>query len=404
MDDPKPEILRAYIEAQQCWWCGKGGWKSLPQHTCKAHGISAAELRELAYMYKSEPVTSKELRDEMSQRTLARKDDWRGSLEVRSRPVRVHSTKGKDELRARTEVLREKYKDIRIEKTSRPHKCRICGTVIPKSTPRLCSEECRLTERHQAKPPEMGAKISATRKERIAAGLITFQPEAPKAHPCPICGTWIPRSVPATCSPECAKALTRQKTGKPHPCPVCGTILPTAKPITCSPECRKVIRQRTTLISAATRKRLSAENPDYRAELAATQSKVMKRLYAEGKLRPPIPRKPHPCPVCGTIVPKVHPTACSPECRRVLLQRAQAKACQNRTVKVPREDYPKVAGRYWSGESTTVIAAEYSVTPRFIRAIAKKCRTRGCPALMTMVWSRAVLIASVAGRVTYPCD
>lgn len=372
MDDPKPEILRAYIEAQQCWWCGKGGWKSLPNHTCKAHGISAAELRELAYMYKKEPVSSRELREEDRQRTLARKDDWRASLKVRSQTVPVLSTKHKDELRARTKVLREKYKDIRIEKTRRPHKCRICGKEIPRASPRLCSEECRSKERHQAMPPEARAKLGATRKERIAAGLISTEREAPKAHPCPICGKWIPRSVPATCSPECAKVLTRQKNGKPHPCPVCSIILPTSKPITCSPECRRIVRQRTALVSAATRKRLWAENPEYRAQLSATHSMAMKRLYAEGKRRPLIPRKPHPCPVCGTVVPKALPTACSPKCRRVLLQRAQAKACQNRTVKVPREDYPKVAGRYWAGESTTVIAGEYSVTPRFIRAIAKR--------------------------------
>ena len=220
--------------------------------------------------------------------------------------------------------------------------------------------------------PGARVKLSTTRKERIAAGLISTERESPKAHPCPICGKWIPRSVPATCSPECAKALTRQKNSKPHPCPVCGTILPTSKPITCSPECRKVVRQRTALVSAATRKRLSAENPEYRAQLSATRSKVIKRLYAEGKLRPSIPRKPHPCPICGTIVPKAKPTACSPECRHVLLQRAQAKACQNRTVKVPRGDYPKIAERYRSGESTTIIAAEYGVTPRFIRAIAKQ--------------------------------
>lgn len=372
MDDPKPEILRAYIEAQHCWWCGKGGWKSLPNHTCKAHGISAAELRELAYMYKREPVSSRELREEDRQRTLARKDDWRASLKGRSQPVPVLSTKRKDELRARTKVLREKYKDIRIEKTRRPHKCRICGKEIPRSSPRLCSEECRSKERHQAMPPEARAKLSATRKERIAAGLISTEREAPKAHPCPICGKWIPRSVPATCSPECAKALTRQKNGKPHPCPVCGTMVPTSSPITCSPECRKVIRQRTALVSAATRKRLSAENPEYRAESRRRASDRMKRLFAEGKGPTSNPPKPHPCPVCGTIVPKVHPTACSPECRHVLLQWAQVKAIQNRTVKVPRVDYPRIVGRCRLGERGSTVAAEYNVTPRFIRAIIKQ--------------------------------
>ncbi len=323
-------------------------------------------------MYKNEPVSSRELREEMRQRTLARKDDWRGSFKVGGQPVRVLSTKGKDVLRARSKVLREKYKDIRIEKTSRPHKCRICGKEIPQSSPRLCSEECRSKVRHQGLLPKARAKLSATRKERIAAGLISTEREAPKAHPCPICGEWIPRSVPATCSPECAKALTRQKNSKPHPCPACGTMVPTSSPITCSPECRKVIRQRTALVSAATMKRLSAENPEYQAKLSAIRSKARKMLYAEGKLRPPIPPKPHPCPVCETIVPKVHPTACSPECRRVLLQRAQTKAILHRAVKVPRQDYVKVAERYWSGELTTLIAAEYNVTPRFIRAIAKE--------------------------------
>ncbi|MBA7574434.1 hypothetical protein ES708_16240 [subsurface metagenome] len=280
LGDPTREELLECLKDGFCWWCQTGPWKMLAGHTSKAHGITAVEIRHLAFLFKHTSICSKECSTACSKRVQ----------NINLSPNFV-SVKG--------------------------HK-------------KVFSEAGRISE-----------------IKRLLAGSSNEQRLR-------------------------ASKINALKHSKPHPCPVCGRKVPTSFPITCSPECRKVIRQRTALISAATRKRLSAENPEYGAESRRRASDRMKRLFAEGKGPMPNPPKPHPCPVCGTIVPKAHPTACSTKCRRVLLQRAQAKATQHRAVKVPREDYAKVAERYWAGESATLIATEYSVTPRFIRAIAKE--------------------------------
>lgn len=256
LDDPTVEQLRECIRDGYCWWCDSGSWKMLAGHTSKAHGITAADLRRRAYLYKHSTICSPEHHYACTQR-----------------PQTIHPSPKLRRKAGGDYVMSERQK---IEATARL----------------------------------MAVSNDDQRRE--------------------------------------AGQKAADKTRKPHPCPVCETMVPTAFPITCSPECRSVIRQRTTLVSAATRKRLSAENPEYGAESRRRASDRMKRLFAEGKGPTPNPPKPHPCPVCETIVPKVHPTACSPECRRVLLQRAQAKAIQHRAVKVPRGDYPKIAERYWS--------------------------------------------------------
>jgi len=278
LSDPSVEVLRDCIKDGYCWWCDSSPWKMLAGHTSKAHGITATDLRRLAYLYKDTSICSPE-----------------HSYACTQRPQTLHPS---------------------------PKLVRKAGGT------------CALSERARKEHTER-LMAMATPEQRQRAGQ---------------------------------KAA--EKTRKPHHCPGCGTLLPTAHPITCSSKCRKIVRQRTALVSAATRKRLSEENPEYGMRLRRKLSEVFKKLYAEEKLR--VPRKPHPCPVCGTLIPKAHPIACSPGCLHVLLQRAQAKAIQHRAVKVPREDYPKIAERCWSSESTTVIAADYGVTPRFIRAIAKE--------------------------------
>jgi len=220
LDDPTVEQLRECIRDGYCWWCDSGPWKVLAGHTSKAHGITAAELRRLAYLYKDTSICSPEHRYACTQR-----------------PQTIH--------------LSPKF-------------------VRKAGVPRVLSERGRI---------EATARLIAVSNDdqRRKAGQ---------------------------------KAA--RKTRKPHPCPVCGTMLPTAHPITCSPECRKVVRQRTMG---------KANTPDVREKAAATFSKH----YAEGRFQISGGAKPHPCPVCSTLVPKARPIACSPECRHVLLQRAAAK-------------------------------------------------------------------------------
>ncbi len=43
--NPTLEILRECIKQGYCWWCGRGGWQSLAQHTAMVHHIYANDIR-----------------------------------------------------------------------------------------------------------------------------------------------------------------------------------------------------------------------------------------------------------------------------------------------------------------------------------------------------------------------
>jgi len=62
------EFYRNHIEAQTCPFCGKGPFKSLVQHTGKGHGVDKWELRDLAGLTSSDPISSPELRAQMAER------------------------------------------------------------------------------------------------------------------------------------------------------------------------------------------------------------------------------------------------------------------------------------------------------------------------------------------------
>lgn len=86
---------------------------------------------------------------------------------------------------------------------------------------------------------------------------------------------------------------------RPHPCPICDTIIPTSEPRTCGGECLREFKSRMA-------KRVHTGRmggPDERAKKTAI-------LLASNERR----RKPHPCPVCGGVVPTAQPLTCSREC------------------------------------------------------------------------------------------
>jgi len=257
--DPTKEELLECTRNQWCWWCDSGPWKSLSQHTSKAHGILASDIRELAHLFKHSVICSPEHSHASAIRFQHLLDTGQlkrmGGISV----PHVLSTVGRER---NSELGRKMLSDSRFidgakayhKDIQKSHPCPVCGKIIPLSRPLYCPDKC--VEVARSKPRGLNPKLSTTRKMLFATGrLIAKTTVPPKSHNCPICGTFIRRSQPLTCSRECAKALTIQKLARPHPCPVCGTIIPKAHPITCSPACRKVIRQRTALISAATRVR-----------------------------------------------------------------------------------------------------------------------------------------------------
>lgn len=259
---PSREEMREYIKDQWCWWCDSGPWKCLSAHTSKAHGILGADIREFAYLFKRAVICSPEHShaagvrfDKLEKMGLLRRPCGKSGV------THVLGTAGRDAVVAsskktvRSLAFRKGFAEYN-ERAKRPHPCPGCGKMMPSSKPVCCSKECTKKASRWRRGVGSNPALSKKRKHLYATGqLIPYNPMPPKPHNCPICGTLIKYSHPVTCSPECAKALTRLKNTKPHPCPVCGVIVPTSSPKTCSPACRKIIRQSTALISAATRVR-----------------------------------------------------------------------------------------------------------------------------------------------------
>ena len=136
-----PETIRAYIEQQQCWICGKGGWKALSQHLVKKHGIPASQVREMAYMFKRERLISIELSEVISKDASRRFGNNR-HYPVKGEPSkRLYSSKARDILRRRVNVIRPLGALAQVKRRE-PHSCPVCGTVIGTSRPIHCSPEC----------------------------------------------------------------------------------------------------------------------------------------------------------------------------------------------------------------------------------------------------------------------
>lgn len=165
-----------------------------------------------------------------------------------------------------------------------------------------------------------------------------------------------------------ANKIRSEKYRKYHPCPVCGKIVPFSikRRVTCSPECRKVIRQETALSSLG---KLNS-NPVLKKQMNLKVSETRKRLFAEGKLVP-YQTKPHPCPVCGKIIPTARPRLCSSSCRSIVMRDAQLKARDNRNLKVTLAERLDIIKRFQQGESSSVIAKQYSISPRYVRLLGK---------------------------------
>ena len=136
--DPSPEIIRAYIEQQQCWICGKGGWRALSQHLVKKHGLPASQVREMAYMLKRERLISPELSEFISKDALRRFGDKKYTKKKGEKMTpKIMSRKATDILRQRVTEIRP-LAAISQRKRRGPHPCPLCGRVIETSRPLYC--------------------------------------------------------------------------------------------------------------------------------------------------------------------------------------------------------------------------------------------------------------------------
>ena len=168
---PSVEATRRAVMAGICPFCGRGPFLVLAGHTQKVHAVDRFELRELADLTYSTSILDASTREGFSARARARL--------AAGAPLPTNSD--------------------------------------PKKKRRLSPA---------------GRRIAAEKLRRHAAQL---GPE----------GIARQRAAAARRNGELRR--------KPHPCPACGTVLPRAHPITCSPACRRIIRVRTARASAAKR-------------------------------------------------------------------------------------------------------------------------------------------------------
>ena len=154
LDDPSPPVLRAYIADQICWWCDTGPWKCLAAHTFHAHGIKAADLRRLAFLFKTATICSEALSENYRARALAS-----GRLPGRSETPkkRVYSEAGRESGRKRLQAWRDRVGPEEVERQRRrayaaqrtlyakPHPCtrQGCERIVPRASRKTCSPECR---------------------------------------------------------------------------------------------------------------------------------------------------------------------------------------------------------------------------------------------------------------------
>lgn len=105
----------------------------------------------------------------------------------------------------------------------------------------------------------------------------------------------------------------------------------------CSPERSEQMRQAPraqavkagliVLVQDKTKKRVMSEAGKIinRAKLDAIPNKEENRRKASAR-KAEVARRPHPCPVCQTIIPKAHPITCSPACRKVIRRKTALAA------------------------------------------------------------------------------
>ncbi len=263
-----PEIIREYIKAQECWICGKGGWKALSQHLVKKHGLPAIEVREIAYMFKRESLISLELSEELS-RIRLQQFNTRGivknfnAVKGKCQPNHVLSKKARDILRKRVKEIRP-LASIAQQKRRKAHQCKVCGKLIETSRPRCCSPKCVsmfLSENTKANmTPE---RIANFKKHLYKASAEELSIRAKK--------NWKKiRSWPV--EQQKAYFLKRAESRKAPlvnvPCVVCGTefFIPIyrlcgKRRSTCSRECSRILhakRSRERVWKDSSRAKLSA--------------------------------------------------------------------------------------------------------------------------------------------------
>ncbi len=153
---PSPEAVRKFIEAQTCPWCGAGPWQMLAGHTSKQHGVSAAELRELAGLIKAAAICSDTHHASTQERNRKRGVPTAAIAALRDnrpgRTPRTFSSAGRAAQRAKLEKARTAVRQADDEREHPEADLEVKGSR-PEARPR----------RHSWTSEEIAAKARATR-------------------------------------------------------------------------------------------------------------------------------------------------------------------------------------------------------------------------------------------------
>ena len=158
------DTLRACIEAQACPWCGREGLSSLANHTVTAHGIYAAELRELAELPPKAPLCAGGLSD--VHRDLARGQDTHQWLQ---RPAVL--------------LAAAATREASYDEEQRRRRVRQLNAARPKAVE---------AARRWLEAEKRDAALAAERKLARSQARRAFRAGAE----CPICGCWFCSAVP----------------------------------------------------------------------------------------------------------------------------------------------------------------------------------------------------------------
>lgn len=262
--DISPAVIRTYVDNQTCWICGRGGWVALIQHLNKKHGLLGSEVRDMALMFKHEPLISKELSDAF--RNCRSAGLMEARLKVKRRAV-SHKLSRAGEM-----AFQEAIKAIQILGSAtqargkrKPHPCPICGVLVPTSRPKCCSDECTRTSAKRSALTRIRAFPEA-HAHFLAAERHGLDPERASAQSKKF---WADMKAKPISEQKQIRAGWRHRRTSPVvvvPCVICNKPLPIPsyringkRRLTCSDKCSHTLRGSISarrIVSDITREKL----------------------------------------------------------------------------------------------------------------------------------------------------
>jgi hypothetical protein len=227
--DPSDEEIRAALADHVCAWCDDSRtFVSVGTHLSKGHGIDLRELRDRLVLPLGQPFASVEHRERCRQRAIDRNAVKNMHL---APPARRHQT-GSYNRRVRLGIAASVPPAVRSERSRRG--LAKLAPEVRQANARKAAHASAIAMTHedhvragrlggavrgrQLREPGVAAAVVAIREanlspqyeaQRLAAlrrGSKTNGDRTRRPHPCPSCGTIIPRSTPLTCGGPCLTA------------------------------------------------------------------------------------------------------------------------------------------------------------------------------------------------------